>query len=439
MKILFVSCAYPPHNGGGVAKLLTNLSAELMKKGHQVYVFGLMDDISHKKYAIENTIINGVVAKFINVPMSSSTDFFGRYRTIDYYNPDINLILKSHLSEIKPDVVHFHAIQGLGANLITETHKEGYPTILTMHDMWWFCPNLFMTDLKLNPCNQTKVNLNCCKYCLQELHRYPIMQNFNLESFIAERAAYLKNVLENDVDIILTVSRTLKEYVTPNVDCKVQVNENGVTKISDQSEKPVNPHKIIFGFVGGNLELKGYNILMDAFRSMELSNWELHIYGVEKTSDMNLRNVFMLNVKNKTLVSNIIRFFRSKTKEAVIDTNIKHFPKYSDLEKHSILNTFDIIIIPSIIKESFSLIAREGLMLKKPIICSNCGGPEEVIEDNVNGLIFKNKNVDDLKSKIHAILKKPSLISKLTNNIDIHKIQLIEEQVNELENIYRGF
>ena len=437
MKILLVSCAYPPHNRGGVAKLLTNLSVELIRRKHHVYVFSLIDDLKRKKYATEDVNINGHQTRFINIPLSSLTDLFGRYRINDYYNPDINLHFRSYLDEIQPDIIHFHAMQGLGANLITEAHKEGYPTILTMHDVWWFCPNLFKTDLNLKPCDQTKINIHNCMICLKNLNEMSGIRNLNIESFISDRYIYLKNVLKTDVDRILTNSFTLKEQVQHNITREIQVNENGIIKISKLIDKPIDPHKIIFGFVGGTSELKGYNTLIDAFMNIKSSNWELHIYGIEKIGSAILYKEFIKNIKNKSFWSNFLRFLSSKKKGFFPHTNIKYFPSYSDEEKYKTLNALDVIIIPSIIRESFSLIAREGMILKKPIICSDCGGPEEIVKNNVNGLIFKTNNAEDLKSKICKILSNSSLINRFKDNIDTQRIKSIEDQINDLENIYK--
>ncbi|MCX9083575.1 MAG: glycosyltransferase [Candidatus Methanoperedens sp.] len=435
MKILFVSCAYTPYHRGGVAKLLINLSMELTKRKHKVYVFSLLDESSIKESEIKNIEISGHQIRFINIPGSSLTDFYGRYRKEDYYNPGVNPAFKSYLDEIKPDVVHFHAIQGLGANLITEAHELGYPTILTMHDMWWFCPNLFMTDLNLKPCNQNEINSQKCINCLENLNEISGFKNVDFKSFVIERDLYLNKILENDVGRLLTNSQILKKNVQHNTTCNIQVNENGIIKVSEIIEKSVDPHNIVFGFVSGKSELKGYNLLMDAFRSIKLSNWELHIYGFEKMGLQNWYNILILSLKNRTVKSDLLRLINNKKKKSISE-KIKYFPSYSDSEKYTTLNTLDIIIIPSIIRESFSLIAREGLMLKKPIICSDCGGPEEVIENNVNGFVFKTNNVEDLKTKICAILENPSLIYKLKSNIKIHKIISIEEQVNDLETVY---
>lgn len=430
MNILLVSCAYPPYKeDSGVAKLLANLSTELLKK-HQVHIFSLMDDTSLKKYEIKNTCINKVKVRFINVPRSSLTDFYGRYMITDYYNPDINSYFKSYISEIKPDIIHFHAIQGLGVGLISEAHKEGYPTILTMHDMWWFCPNLFMVDLNLCQCNQKKINIQQCTNCLKDIYKLQYEKNLNIESFLSDREKYLKHVLETDVDIVLTVSNALKGLVSNNINREININENGIVRPHGMIEKKINPKKIIFGFVGGTSLLKGYNILIDVFNNIKLYNWELHIYDVNETD----RQKFLQKPKNKDFLRHFLRSLNVKQESS---DKIKYFPRYTDAEKYKILNSLDIIIVPSVVRESFSLITREGLILKKPIICSDCGGPEEIIKHGLNGLIFKTGDIEDLKSNIYIILKNPSLINGMKNNINIHNIKSIEEHANELEHIYK--
>lgn len=436
MKILFVSCAYPPSNGSGVAKLLTNISAELIKRKHQVYVFCLKDNISTSKFIIEDINVDGVNARFINIPNSSRTNFYSRYQISDYFNPEIDLFFNSYLFEIKPDIIHFHSIQGLGANLVTVAHKEGYPTILTMHDMWWFCSNLFLIDLNWNACNKKKIDIKGCTNCLWNLRKVKDFKNFNTESFLIKRNKYLRNILENDVNKILTVSNTLKECVLDNINLSIQVNENGINKPSGITEKSTDNHKIIFGYVGGDSILKGYDILLNAFKKIELSNWELHIYGAEKNGFPESYGEKIISFINKILGPYFLTNFSTK-KNQTNHEKIRYFPAYSNSEKYEIINTFDVLIVPSTVKESFSLVVREGLVLKKPIICSDCGGPEEVIKNNFNGLIFKSKDAKDLKSKINMVLKNPSLIDRFKENITINNIKSVEDQVNELESIYK--
>ncbi len=430
MKIMIVSCAYPPYIKGGVSKLLSELTAEVLNKGHDIYVFALMDDPSKRKYSTRIREINGIKTKFINIPYSSLTYFWARYYKDDYFNPYVAMIFKSYLNKISPDVVHFHSIQSLGANLITEAHKSGYPTVLTMHDWWWFCPNLFLLDLDLNICDQKTVELDRCKDCLKALT--DIYPNIDVGSYLEQRNSYLKSILRNDVDIILSVSQTLKRFVEANIDLNVLLNENGINKPSKIRDKNINTEKVIFGFFGGRSDFKGYNILIDSFNSINLSNWELHIHGLEKPDKISV----LRNIKNKTFRKSFLRYLDTKLAKSNENDNIKYFTYMPGSKMEYIISQIDVIVVPSIMRESFSLITREALILKKPIICSNCGGPEEIVTHNINGLIFKAGDTNDLREQITKILLNPNVLDMFKSNINTDEIKLISDQGKELEYLY---
>ncbi len=98
----------------------------------------------------------------------------------------------------------------------------------------------------------------------------------------------------------------------------------------------------------------------------------------------------------------------------------------------------DVLIIPSVMRESFSLVAREALYRDVPVICSDCGGPEEIVEDGVNGFIFKTNGADELAQKILQILKNPKMIDTLISKIDKTKIISIQEQVELIKKVYKA-
>ena len=72
----------------------------------------------------------------------------------------------------------------------------------------------------------------------------------------------------------------------------------------------------------------------------------------------------------------------------------------------------DIVVLPSIEFESFGMILIEAMRQKKPVICSNHGGMKEIVKNNINGLLFKNRDYEDLKRKLILLIN-----SKLKRNI----------------------
>jgi glycosyltransferase involved in cell wall biosynthesis len=55
--------------------------------------------------------------------------------------------------------------------------------------------------------------------------------------------------------------------------------------------------------------------------------------------------------------------------------------------------------------ESFSLTCQEGLFYGRPVIATQCGGPEEIIDDAKTGLLVPIRNVEDMANAIDNLLK----------------------------------
>ena len=63
-------------------------------------------------------------------------------------------------------------------------------------------------------------------------------------------------------------------------------------------------------------------------------------------------------------------------------------------------------VIPSEWYENNPLSVIESLCLGTPVLGARIGGIPELIEENVNGMTFESKNVDDLVEKIECMMSK---------------------------------
>ena len=50
------------------------------------------------------------------------------------------------------------------------------------------------------------------------------------------------------------------------------------------------------------------------------------------------------------------------------------------------------------------MVLIEAMRQKVPVICSDTGGMKEIVKNNINGLIFKKNNTDDLKKKLLTLI-----------------------------------
>lgn len=64
-------------------------------------------------------------------------------------------------------------------------------------------------------------------------------------------------------------------------------------------------------------------------------------------------------------------------------------------------------------KETFGLVLIEAMRCNVCVLASNSGGPLEIIEDNVSGLLFETMSSDDLSEKLKLIYEDKDLREKL--------------------------
>ena len=70
------------------------------------------------------------------------------------------------------------------------------------------------------------------------------------------------------------------------------------------------------------------------------------------------------------------------------------------------------VLVPSVVPESFGLVAAEAMALSKPVIASNRGALPEVVESGVSGLVFNAEDPHELADQISRLLTDPSLAAR---------------------------
>jgi glycosyltransferase involved in cell wall biosynthesis len=54
-------------------------------------------------------------------------------------------------------------------------------------------------------------------------------------------------------------------------------------------------------------------------------------------------------------------------------------------------------------KETFGLVLIEAMMCGVCVVASDSGGPLEIVDDEINGLLFKTFDSDDLSAKLERL------------------------------------
>jgi glycosyltransferase involved in cell wall biosynthesis len=78
-------------------------------------------------------------------------------------------------------------------------------------------------------------------------------------------------------------------------------------------------------------------------------------------------------------------------------------------------NWADILVVPSILPESFSLVALEAMAMKLPVIASDTGGIKEVVEHNITGILIPPGNAPMLADAIIRFINSPESLINMGN------------------------
>lgn len=398
MKILIVSCLYPPYEPNGGASIHAHqLAQSYQSLGHSVSVYCGRLSTKIPLHTVLNDKHEGINITRIVLNYES----FDRPIERIVGAPQILESFKKVLSNTRPDLVHFHSIQGLGADIVNHTTSEKIRTVITCHDSWWICPRqFFLKSDKKTFC--TNKNLTDCSLCYSFLEdKKNISKNIRKEAEVINRDTYLYNIF-NNIDYVVFPSNFIKNiYKKYFHEKNWLVSQNGIPKYKKYSTQKSN--KIKFLYIGGNSDEKGTSLLLDTWHKYFSihSQIELNIYGGGSQ--------YLIPIINTP--------------------NINIFNLYDHQQLPKIFGSHSYLIYPSIIPENSPVTIKEAFAFGLPVIGSDIGGIPELIQDGYNGFVFKSNDQNSLEKAINkAIESNRIILSK--NSFD--SIKYIDDQAKEI-------
>lgn len=378
MKILLINKYY--YKKGGTETYTFGLKDMLEDYGHDVAIFSMHDDRNnyskYSDYFIDNIDFNKDKIKNSFKLIYSKEACEKLEKLIKYYKPDlchVNLIYH----HITPSI--FHILK-----------KYNIPIVFTAHDYKIICPNYkIWNKARCDKCKNGKY-INCL---LNKCHK-----NSYINSMLMTLEAYTHKFLKSyeNIDHIISPSKFMeKTLIDFGLDkSKITTIPNFLDTYMEKNnrkESVIGDYILYFGRLS---EEKGIETFIKSKKHIS-SNIKYKIVG---TGPM----------------ENII-------KELVAKDNINNVEILGFLNGEELINEISnslCVVIPSEWDEVFGLTVIESFINKKLVITSEQGAFPELIEDGVNGYIFKTGNEKDLANKIDTIIK-----------IDKSKLKDMQEQV----------
>jgi len=436
-----VANGYPPTAFGGVEVYVQGIAHALASRGHHVTVFCRESAWKTPDYHVIREMSDRVsVIRLVNdfKAISSFEETF--------VDPHIDAFFGDLLHELTPDLVHFHHWIALSARLPSVASEQGIPSVATLHDYWAICHRVNLQDWLGRRCPGPDRGGDCLQCVIhsgrframrrllakelrkvlrftlrQRLRRALVPDRGSVISFRATREAFATRQRTFRDNLIVSrkilapsdfVKRTFGENGYDNVD--IEVLPLGIRLPTLSRPAASFSTQVRFAFIGTLLPTKGVHVLVKAFKGAPSSALQLRIYGRDDA--------------DPAYTHRLRRLARG-------DARISFEGPFAPEARENAFRDTDVVVVPSLVPETFSLVAREALAAGRPVIVSDVGALPEVVKDHVNGYLVPPGDVQSLSELIQEIALHPRALQDLTLPGPT-PILSVDDHVTPLERIY---
>lgn len=328
--------------------------------------------------------------------------------------------LARFLDEFRPDVAHLHTLMGLPQGLLEQLRARGTKIFFTTHDYYGICPKTVLVDHSGTPCSGP--SRDKCEICnrsapgwhrtflhsRRELHRFkgflrkwvrtrpPADLRRGTSPSVADpaRAVAYQNLLDLHERQLALVDRF--HFVSSVCEAAYRRRFPSIRGIclppihsgirDRRTPRAIRPGPIRLGFVGDSTPFKGYPALRQILTELSgqgFSDWELHVHGPGHEHDAPSDNIHI------------------------------HGP-YGASDLEVVYRGMDLLLVPSLWMETFSLVALEAISFGTPCLVSSTVGAKDVV-GSIDPLLVAD-GTDGFKSRLQQILSDPGILRGLLDS-----------------------
>lgn len=281
--------------------------------------------------------------------------------------------------------------------------------------------------------------LKLCYFLL--INRYDVINSHDFFSGTVSRLAYILSLsyLFKKAKVIVTLHNIffwlkpkhhkinyILSFITTNIVC---VSKSVMLYSLQKDKVKENKYIVIYNGISG----EKFDPLLfnknEVKKEFNISNDEL-IIGNIGTLSIRKGQIYLINAFsnfNKNFPKSKLMIFGSPAKhEFEQEKLLKNFVELNNLNGkviffnavdnvQRIYSLFDIFVMPSV-SEGFSLASLEAMLMKKICIYSDIEPFKELIINNVNGFLFRQKDSNDLEEKLKYVAENLSELDHISEN-----------------------
>lgn len=300
-------------------------------------------------------------------------------------------LIKEIIKKENPDILHLHNVQHVISPLILKYLYSIKPVVMTVHDIRVLCPSFRWKVIPgYNEICDHPMGLRCFKN-----NCYPFLNDkrtlfWNIHKFLL--MAYALMILKK-MDRLIVPSSYIKEELIrnsfPRESIRVIPHYFDNTAIFTKEEKKESKKTILY--VGKLDSIKGCMQFIESLSLLNSDRWRAEIVGEGPAKE-----------EAKQLVERL-----------KLEDRVKFRGKLSVDELNICYTNSSIVVMPSMVPESFGLVGIEAMAFENPVVAFDSGGIKEWLVNNETGFLVKRGNVRELSCKISQLLEDKSLLMKM--------------------------
>jgi glycosyltransferase involved in cell wall biosynthesis len=395
MKNVLLVGPFPPHQRGGGENAAYSLARAIKKRGFNVFVLSMGKGKFFEEYEDGGIRFYRIDKFYENRRYRFSLFHVFRYLTIELFNPFIFIFTIYLILKHKIDVVHLSTFHQISFSPLIAAKLLYRRTLITFHSHELFC---FFSSL-LPVCHG--IRKGKCGLCMLNVHKFPeILKKYNViykiaiatANYLIKYILFLNLKAAHLADYIIFPSNYLRNfyirYGFRENNTKVIYNFLNDFKSNTEDIKRLKKsfgikNEIVILFVGNLIEAKGPHVLLDAFNLLKRKK--------------NLRLIFVGG-------GPLLEELKKKASKLKLNEHIVFTGWIPNRDVAAMYNLSDVVVIPSLFPETFSLVFLEAFSAGKLVIASDIGALSENIIDGKNGFLVKPNDAKKFAEKLNYVI-----------------------------------
>jgi glycosyltransferase involved in cell wall biosynthesis len=376
----------------------------------------------------------------------------------EFDHPLIGAHFREIIAKFKPDLVHIFHAQNLSSEIVKQAKDADLPVVASLTDFWFVCPVVQLKRPDGQLCRGPKNLATNCLTCYTPelfppiseiseaierklpavgriLAKLPtILRNATLgaasNTYIAsklpsavaatmQRPAHLRQSA-NAIDAIMVPTKLMQDIFVEN-----GIQPERIMKVPfGLDTEPLEPYRtktqseqIRVGFIGTIFEHKGLDLLISAFHRLSpTTNAILKIYGDPEQFPEYGKKMQSLAASGQNAAK------------------IEFLGTFPNTRLGEVLQNLDVLVVPSRWYENTPLVIQSAFATGTPVMATDLGGMSELVNHDVNGLLFQVNDIESLRCQLVRIIEDKDLLPVLRKNIGPERT--VRQMVDDIEAVY---